>query len=77
MPQVAFALARQRDVDGEAQRLVAGVARTFDELADESTGITVDAAVLATGPDAASYLAGLEPGWQQNLANLDRLLAGE
>ena len=48
---------------------------TFDELADESTGITVDAAVLSTGPDAASYLVGLEPGWQQNLAKLDRLLA--
>jgi uncharacterized protein YndB with AHSA1/START domain/DNA-binding transcriptional ArsR family regulator len=48
---------------------------TFDGLADGATGITVDAAVLATGPDAASYLAGLEPGWQQNLANLDRLLA--
>ena len=48
---------------------------TFDELAEESTGITVDAAVLATGPDAASYLVGLEPGWQQNLTKLDRLLA--
>ena len=48
---------------------------TFDALADASTGITVDAAVLSTGPDAASYLVGLEPGWQQNLAKLDRLLA--
>jgi uncharacterized protein YndB with AHSA1/START domain/DNA-binding transcriptional ArsR family regulator len=52
---------------------------TFDavhEGEDEKTRITVDAAVLSTGPDAASYLAGLEPGWQQNLANLGRLLAG-
>jgi uncharacterized protein YndB with AHSA1/START domain/DNA-binding transcriptional ArsR family regulator len=49
---------------------------TFDVLTEDSTHITVDAAVLSTGPDAASYLVGLEPGWQQNLAKLDRLLAG-
>ena len=43
---------------------------TFDALADVSTGITVDAAVLSTGPDAASYLVGLEPGLQQKFASL-------
>jgi uncharacterized protein YndB with AHSA1/START domain len=49
---------------------------TLDPEADDRTRLTVDAAVLATGPDAAQHLAGLEPGWQQNLAKLDRLLAG-
>jgi uncharacterized protein YndB with AHSA1/START domain/DNA-binding transcriptional ArsR family regulator len=49
---------------------------TFDLEDSGKTRITVDAAVLASGPDAAPYLAGLEPGWQQNLANLDRLLTG-
>ena len=49
---------------------------SFDDLAEDATRITVDAAVLSTGPDAASYLVGLQPGWEQNLAKLDRLLAG-
>jgi uncharacterized protein YndB with AHSA1/START domain/DNA-binding transcriptional ArsR family regulator len=55
------------------------VTGTFDPRhagEDERSHITVDAAVLSTGPEAAPYLAGLEPGWQQNLAKLDRLLAG-
>ena len=46
------------------------------EAEDDKTRITVDAAVLAEGPDAASYLVGLQPGWEQNLTKLDRLLAG-
>ena len=49
---------------------------SFDTDDRDKTRVTVDAAVLAEGPDAASYLVGLQPGWEQNLANLDRLLAG-
>jgi uncharacterized protein YndB with AHSA1/START domain/DNA-binding transcriptional ArsR family regulator len=66
-----------RPLDGDGTPLFElMITGTFEAQDDEKTRITVDAAVLATGPDAASYLAGLEPGWQQNLAKLDRLLAG-
>lgn len=41
----------------------------------EKTKITVTASALATSPKAAPHLAGLQPGWEQNLANLERMLA--
>jgi len=45
-------------------------------LSDESkhTKIRVAASAQATSPKAAPHLAGLQPGWEQNLAKLDRML---
>lgn len=41
------------------------------------TRLVVDAAVVHTRPEAAVHLAGLEPGWAQNLTKLDSLLTRE
>jgi len=42
------------------------------------TDVAVAIDTLSTTPDGAEHLAGLEPGWQQNLDKLARLLeAGE
>jgi len=45
---------------------------------DGGTDVAVAIDTLSTTPDGAEHLAGLEPGWQQNLDKLARLLeAGE
>lgn len=46
-------------------------------LSDEgnNTKITVIASALVTSPKAAPHLAGLQPGWEQNLSNLERMLS--
>lgn len=42
---------------------------------DEDTKVTVVASALSTSPKAAPHLTGLQPGWEQNLANLERMLS--
>jgi|GEM_PF-865315 len=45
-------------------------------LSDEGkkTKVIITASALATSSKATPHLAGLQPGWEQNLANLDRML---
>ena len=45
-------------------------------LSDEgkNTKVVITVSAQATSPKAAPHLAGLQPGWEQNLANLDRML---
>jgi uncharacterized protein YndB with AHSA1/START domain/DNA-binding transcriptional ArsR family regulator len=45
----------------------------FSEIGD-TTKLVLEARVLSATPEAAPYLAGMEPGIQQSLAKLDRLL---
>jgi uncharacterized protein YndB with AHSA1/START domain len=48
---------------------------TIEPEDSDKSALTVDAAVLHAASHAAAHLAGLEPGWRQNLAKLDLLLA--
>lgn len=67
-------VARPLGADGEA--LFSLMLTLTLDATDHGSRLTVDAAVLDAGPEAAPHLAGLEPGWRQNLTKLDRLLAG-
>lgn len=52
------------------------VTATFDARPAGGTDVAVEITTLSTTPEGAVHLAGLEPGWQQNLANLARLTEG-
>lgn len=47
----------------------------FDDE-EGTTRLSLEARVFFATPEAAPYLAGMEVGWQQSLAKLDRFLAG-
>jgi uncharacterized protein YndB with AHSA1/START domain/DNA-binding transcriptional ArsR family regulator len=62
----------------EAGNRLFEVLHTVRFMAESSkTRLSVEARVFFAGPDAAPYLAGMEAGWQQSLAKLDRSLGGE
>jgi len=48
----------------------------FMSEGDDATLLRLEARVFFATAEAAPYLAGMEAGWQQSLAKLDRFLAG-
>ena len=74
-PERLVFIATPLDESGDRLFEVLHTVELLDE--DGKTRLRLEARVFFAGPDAAPYLAGMEAGWQQSLAKLDRSLGGE